>query len=118
LEGKYLEAESVKNRVNELKQNMSGQKKRDLTSQHNSEMQNLEENYNKDIEEMNQKWEVLFLEFNEKAKKLDEEMNARQKGEMEELMALLDMKLPKLVKFSREYLDLKQSELNLVKQER
>jgi hypothetical protein len=101
-----------------LKQNLSGRKKVDLTNQHAFEMQNLEDNYNKEIEELNQKWDNHFLEFSEKAKKLDEEMSSRQKAEMEELINILEIKLPKQIKFSREYLDLKQSEMNLVKQER
>jgi molybdopterin converting factor small subunit len=118
LEGRYLEAENVKNKINELKNNMSGQKKRDLTYQHQSEMQNLEENYNKEIFELNTKWEQGFAEFNDRAKKTDENINERHKAEMDDLVSRLDAKLPKQVKFSREYLDLKQSEINLVKQDR
>ena len=59
----------------------------------------------------------------EVSKSKDVDPNARVKtywcnGGLNQLWAVLDVKLPKLVKFSREYLDLKQSELNLVKQER
>ncbi len=81
-------------------------------------MQNLEDNYNREINEINQKWENYFNEFNEKAKKLDDENTFKHKSEMEEYISYLELKLPKQVKYSKEYLDLKQSEFNLVKQER
>lgn len=117
-EGRYLEAENVKLRINELKGNMTGQKKKDLDFQHAQEMQNLEENFNKEIFELNQRWDLTFNDFGEKAKKTEENINIKHKAEMEELVQSLDAKLPRQVKFSREYLDLKQSEMNLVKQER
>lgn len=101
-----------------MKQNLNGKKKVDLTNQHAYEMQNLEDNYNKEIDELNQKWDNLFLEFSDRARKIDEEMSVRHKAEMDELINILEAKLPKQIKFSREYLDLKQSEMNLVKQER
>jgi hypothetical protein len=117
-EGRYLEAENIRLKINELKESLSGKKKKDLTSQHNAEMQNLEENYNKELFELNQEWDSRFGVFNEKARKMEEMLNEKHKQEMEALIASLDEKLPKQVKFSKEYLDLKQSEMNLVKQER
>ncbi len=117
-EGNYLKADKLKKRINELKSNLSDQKKKDLTYQHSSEMVNLEENYNKEIVDLNLKWDEIFNKFNEKAKSTDENMNQKHRSEMDSLITQLDEKLPKFVKFSKEYLDLRQCEYNLVKQER
>lgn len=97
---------------------MTDQKKKDLNYQHSSEMLNLEENYNREIVELNIKWDALFNELNEKAKKMEESLNIKQKNEMETLIIQLDEKISKQIKFSKEYLDLKQCEYNLVKQDR
>jgi hypothetical protein len=97
---------------------LTHQKKKDLTYQHAQEMQELEDNYNKEISEINQRWDANFNDFSDRAKRSEEMINQKHKSEMDELVQALDVKLEKKVKFSREYLDLKQSELNLVKQER
>lgn len=117
-EGNYLECEELRKRIAELKVNMSNQKKKDLNYQHSTEMVNLEENYNKEIAELNIKWDTLFNEFNEKAKKMEDSLNYKQKNEMDCLLNQLDEKISKIIKYSKEYLDLKQCEFNLVKQER
>lgn len=96
---------------------MTGQKKRDLTYQHMTEMKNLEDNYVTEVNEFNEEWDNRFMTFQEKARKHEEMLMEKHKTEMEELLDNL-AKLPRLVKFSKEYLDLKQSETNLVKQQR
>jgi hypothetical protein len=118
LQCNYLECEKLKKRIDDLKSDLSDQKKKGLTYQHSSEMVNLEENYNKEILEINLRWETVFNEFNEKVKKEDENLNVKHHSEMENLINHLEEKLPKQIKFSKEFLDLKQCELNLVKQER
>jgi hypothetical protein len=118
IECNYLECEKLKKRIDDLRADLSDQKKKGLTYQHSSEMVNLEENYNKEILEINLRWETVFNEFNDKVKKEDENLNVKHQSEMENLISHLEEKLPKQIKFSKEFLDLKQCELNLVKQER
>jgi hypothetical protein len=117
-EGRYLEAENIKIKINELKDNLTDQKKRDLNYQHIQEMQNLENNYNNEIFDSNKKWENIFNEFNNKAADLESGLFKKHKNEMEGLLNNLENKLPKQTKYSKEFLDLKQSEMGLVKQER
>jgi hypothetical protein len=117
-EGRYLEAESIKLRINEFKETLSVQKKRDLDTHHICEMQNLEDNYNTEIAEFKGKWDIMFNEFSQKAKKLEETLIQKHKTEIDDLIAQLELKLPKQTKFSKEYLELRQTESNLVKQER
>jgi hypothetical protein len=117
-EGRYLEAENIRQRINEIKSLLSGQKKKDLSVQHIEEIKILENTYNRELYEFNEFWEKKIDLFNEKAKANEETLALKQRKELEELISTLEQKLPKTVKFSKEYLDLKQSEFNLVKQER
>jgi hypothetical protein len=83
-----------------------------------NEMQNLEDSYNDEVVEFNNKWENLSSEFSEKVKKLEDSLFQKHKVEMDELIGQLDLKIPKQTKFSKDYLELRQTESNLVKQER
>ena len=60
----------------------------------------------------------MFIKFEEKSKNEEDVLNQRQSKEMEELYAYLEQKLPKQVKYSKKYLDLKNQEENLVKLQR
>lgn len=117
-EGRYLEAEALKQKINELKNGVSGQRKRDLDYQHMTESKSLEDNYNNDLMKLNEEFEKIFFNYTEQGKISEENLNNKHKREMDELIDQLEQKLPKTIKFSKEYLDLKQSEANMVKQER
>jgi hypothetical protein len=108
----------VKQKINELKNNINGQKKKDLTSQHAEEMRNLEESFNNEFIKCNEEYEEKFQKFQQNASTSEGNLEAKHKRDMEALIEELEQKLPRVVKFSREYLDLKQSEMALVKQER
>jgi hypothetical protein len=97
---------------------MTGQRKRDLDYQHMSELKTLEDNYNNELMRINEEFEKIFQNYSEQGKAAEENLNNRHRREMEELVDQLEQKLPKTIKFSKEYLDLKQSEANMVKQEK
>jgi hypothetical protein len=86
--------------------------------QHNVEVESLEAAYKKELDEFNQIWDEAFQKFEEKSKTDEEQLNQRQAQEMEELYNYLEVKLPKQVKYSKKYLDLKNQEENLVKLQR
>jgi hypothetical protein len=70
------------------------------------------------MEELELRFENEFNELEGKSKLLEEKLNEKHQNEMEELYNFLDMKLPKIVKYSKKYLDLKNQELNLAKQQK
>ena len=84
----------------------------------NREMESLEINYTKELEENNSNFDRRFMEFEEKIRIQEEQLKEKQQHEMEILYNYLEQKLPKNPKFSREYINLKAQEENLVKQER
>lgn len=81
-------------------------------------MENLEMSYKKETEEFNAEWDAKFNELEERSSSLEEALKEKHAKEMEELYAYLEQKLPKNVKFSKLYLELKNQEENLVKQQR
>jgi hypothetical protein len=117
-QGNYLEAESIKRKLNEIKTLLSKQKKSSLSSQQNSELQQLEESYLNEIFTFNQEWDQKLNFFNQSAKETEEEINTRHQQELEAFMKKEEEKLPKIVKFSAECLNIKKIEAELVKKER
>lgn len=97
---------------------MSGRKKKDLDYQHMMEFKNLEENYNKDLMELNETHDKRFQDFEARARRCEEILNDNHQKELQHLYAYLEQTLPKVIKNSKEYFDLRQIEYNLVKQER
>lgn len=97
---------------------MTGRKKKDIEERHSSEQRMLEENYQRDILEFNSIWDDKSRELEERAKKEEDELNETHQREEKELYENIEHTLPRVLKYSKEYLDLKQVEANLVKQER
>lgn len=81
-------------------------------------MDSLEMSYKEELEKFNQLWDESFSQFEDKSKREEDVLNNRHSKEMEELYAYLEQKLPKQVKYSKKYLDLKNQEENLVKLQR
>lgn len=113
--GLYDDAEILKNKIEELKKQLKIKKRKDLEFQHMSEVENLEQTYRQEVEEYNAEWDAKFRELEERSRIFEEQLNEKHAKEMEELYAFLEQKLPKNVKFSREFLELKNQEMNLVK---
>jgi len=78
----------------------------------------LEENYLNEIFSFNQEWDQKLNFFNESAKETEHEINQRHQQELEVFVKKEEEKLPKLVKFSSDCLNIKKIESELVKLER
>ena len=66
--------------------------------------------------EFNVLWEEKFKEFNDHVQKLESDLNVKHVNEMNELKKNLDEN-GKNIKFSKHFLDLKNQQVNLVKQQ-
>ena len=117
-ESRYEEADQLKAKIEELRKSLLLKRKKDLELQHYSEMENLEQAYTREVEEFNTDWETKFQELEERSKAYDEALRQKHTKEMDELYVYLEQKLPKNVKYSKQYLDLKNQEENLVKLQR
>jgi hypothetical protein len=81
-------------------------------------MNSLEGLYKKEYEELEMIYNNRFNELQNKSRQMEENLNGKHEKEMEKFYINLDEKLPKDVKFSRAYLDLKNQEFNLAKQQK
>lgn len=117
-EGRYIEAEKVKRQIEEMKINSEDQKKRDLVSHHYEELKQLEKSYNKEILDFHNQWVERMNNFKEKGRNEEILLQQSHQKECEELLVYFESNLPKSFKHSSAYLNLKQIEAGLVRQER
>lgn len=116
-QGNYEVAEQLKLKIAELKLNLSFTKKNEVNMKHQTELQSLEELFRRETTELESWFDNQVTTLQEKSKSLEEKLNLKHQKEMEELYNYLDQKLPKAVKYSKKYIDLKNQETNLAKQQ-
>jgi hypothetical protein len=116
-EGKYLEANEIKSKIDKLRKSNRNMRTQTLNLIQNKQNEELEENYNLEYQKVSDMWDNKLLSFIENGNKLEDELAQNQNSKLEELINDLTSNYPS-IKFSREYLNLKQIEKNLVKQER
>lgn len=81
-------------------------------------MKQLENNFNEEVKAINDYWNNEFMKFENHYTKLINNVDEKHKKDLSSLKELIEDKFNRNFKFSKEYLDLKTSEINLVKQER
>ena len=116
-EGKYLEANEVKNKINEIKNSSLYRKSQTLTETQEKQNEGLEEAFNIELHDLVEFWDNKIKDFIDKGKQAEMELNEYHNQQMEELIDNLTNKYP-AIKYSKEYLENKSIEINLAKQER
>ncbi len=116
-EGKYLEANEIKSKIDKLRKSNRNMRTQTLNLIQNKQNEELEENYNQEYQKLSDLWDNKLLSFIENGNKMEDELALNQNSKLEELINELTSNYPP-IKFSSEYLNLKQIEKNLVKQER
>lgn len=116
-EGRYLEANEIKNKINELKRMSSTQKTITLNDYQYTETQKLEEEYSQEYKALNEYWQVKIEQYEDNGRRSEEEMLKIHNANMEELINELTSKY-KPIKFSKEYIEMKAIETSLAKQEK
>ena len=116
-EGKYLEADEIKQKIEEMKKDSSYQKNDALYESQEKERQDLENDYETERRELEEKWDKKIQEFVEQGKKMEEELVEAHNKKMEEYITTLTTNYPR-IKYSPEYLNGRVQENKLAKQER
>ena len=116
-EGKYLEAEEIKQKINDMKKNTNIQKTGELHENQIKEREILEGDYESERKELEEKWDKKIKEFVEEGKKQEKELIELHNKKMEEYISKLTSEYPK-IKYSTEYLNGRVQENKLAKQER
>ena len=116
-EGKYLEADEIKQKIEEMKKDSSYQKNDALYESQEKERQDLENDYETERRELEEKWDKKIQDFVEQGKKMEEELVEAHNKKMEEYITTLTTNYPR-IKYSPEYLNGRVQENKLAKQER
>ena len=116
-EGKYLEADEIKQKIEDMKKDSSYQKNDALYENQEKERQDLENDYESERRELEDKWDKKIQEFVESGKKMEEELVELHNKKMEEYVTTLTKNYPR-IKYSPEYLNGRVQENKLAKQER
>ncbi len=116
-EGKYLEANEIKAKIDKLRNSDRNMRTETLNLIQNKQSEELEENYNSEYQRISDMWDNRLLSFIKNGNKIEDELAQNQISKLEELINHLTSNYP-TIKYSKEYLNLKQIEKNLVKQER
>ena len=116
-EGKYLEADQIKQKINAMKKGTSTQKQGALHDSQVKERQTLEGDYESERKELEEKWDKKIQEFVDEGKKQEKELVEAHNKKMEEYISKLTSEYPR-IKYSTEYLNGRVQENKLAKQER
>jgi hypothetical protein len=114
-EGKYVEAEIAKNRLEELKLHEENRRVEALRSRQIAERLGVEEAHMLEFQQFNQRWDKKMEEYEQNATQLAENAKARHAQELREFQAKL-LSSPLKPKFSKELLNLRKIQEHLAKQ--
>ena len=100
-EGKYLEADQIKQKINAMKKGTSSQKQGALHDSQVKERQTLEGDYESERKELEEKWDKKIQEFVDEGKKQEKELVEAHNKKMEEYISKLTSEYPR-IKYSTE----------------
>ena len=115
LQGKYVEAEIAKNRLEELKLHEENRRKEAMRSRQLAERLGVEEAHMLEYQQFNMDWDRKMGEYETHASQLVEAMRDRHKSELKDFQQNLLQKQQR-PKFSRELLNLRRIQEHLAKQ--
>lgn len=116
-EGKYMEADRVKQQIKELKANTLSEHNKNLCNAQDQDNEGLEEAFTEEFEEATKIWDNKVNAFIEEGKKMEENLREKHKADMEDLIKKLTDDYPP-IKYSSEYLQNKSIEMKLAKMEK
>eukprot|EP01043_Picozoa_sp_COSAG02_P027673 COSAG02_NODE_1644_length_11524_cov_76.342232_4_plen_250_part_00 len=116
-QGKYVEAEIAKNRLEELRQHEFSRRKEALRSRQIAERLGVEEAHMLEFQQFNAAWDKKFEDYEHKAAELEEKMRERHQGEVMEFQSKVAEQMQNArPKFSKELLNIRRIQETLAKQ--
>lgn len=115
-QGKYVEAEIAKKRLEELRQHEEERRQETLRSRQIAQRLGIEEAHMLEFQQFNTMWDRKMKEYDERATELLEAMRQRHEFDMSEYQQKKLAEAPRKPKHSSELLDLRRIELVLAKQ--
>jgi hypothetical protein len=114
-EGKYVEAEIARNRLEELRLHEENRRREAMRSRQIAERLGVEEAHMLEFQQFNKVWDEKMQMYEENAANLMANLKARHKGSLQEFQETLISK-PLVPKFSKELLNLRKIQQHLAHQ--
>jgi hypothetical protein len=115
-QGKYVEAEIAKNRLEELREHEENRRREAMRSRQIAERLGVEEAHMLEFQQFNALWDKRMAEFEQKSADLLQAMRERHQAEINEYLRQLQQEPLKRPKFSKELLNLRRIQQTLAKQ--
>ncbi|OMJ77689.1 hypothetical protein SteCoe_22635 [Stentor coeruleus] len=113
--GRFLEADTVYQRILKLKQDQKRKKEERLKQKQEKEANDIESEYNEELKNFNNDWDDRIEKYKAQCKESEEQMKQRQANETETTTKQLEESIPIIPKHSSEYLNLKRIQDTLVR---
>jgi len=110
-EGKYVEAEMAKNRINELKQQQSQREMEQLLYDQAQEREEIERAHIQEYQQFNQQWDQTLNDIEQQDQEAVAALEEKHVRELEENRQNLEQKLPLTFKHSAELLNMKKIQM-------
>lgn len=107
-EGKYVEAEMAKNRIEELKIQDFNRRREQLIYEQAREREEVEQAHLMEYQDFNKRWDEALIQIEQQDQQAIRALEERHIRELEENRQVLEQKLPLTYKQSGELLNLKQ----------
>ncbi|CAD8191293.1 unnamed protein product [Paramecium octaurelia] len=116
-QGKYLEADLAKTKLNELTKIFDLQQKHEVVDRHSDEKQQIDKAHFDEFNQFNLFWDEKFKQFDFETKSAKDEILTRHELELNSFLEELDNTIPLKPKDSAQLLKLKKTEEQLAKLE-
>lgn len=116
-ECKYLEAETIKNQIDQYKKKVMNQKIVTLREYQQNEKQELDHQSRAELKALNEYWDERIAGYQCNITQLEEDNKAQREKNIDALINILTTSY-KTMKYSKEYLECKTLEINLAKKEK
>lgn len=114
-EGKYVEAEMAKNRIEELKIQDFTRRRETLIYEQAREREEVEQAHLMEYQDFNKRWDEALAQIEQQDQQAIRALEDRHIRDLEENRQLLEQKLPLTFKHSAELLNLKQIQQQLAR---
>ncbi|EGR29465.1 oxygen-independent coproporphyrinogen iii family protein, putative [Ichthyophthirius multifiliis] len=116
-QGKYVEAELAKRRLQELKVEFEKRSKDEMKQRHYNEKSEIEKAHLNEYNEFNEFWDKKMQEFNEEAERVEKETLQRHQEELEKFQEEIEQSISQKPKDTPELLNLRKMEEQLARQQ-
>ena len=117
-EGRYLDADNAKNKIQLVRTELGKKQKKDLASKHSLQKDKLDEEFEQEVENFSDFWNEKIGKYQEECKNLEGMLLAKNQEELEAHYKILEETLPLKFKPSSKMLEVKETLIQLLRNQK